>query len=552
MKIVYKFLFLLTFAGLIGVGSCKKYSELLNDPNNPSPDAADVDLYLNAIQLSFQNVFNDANGWGMGLTRMQVFYGPTYLAGISPTSMDGLWEDAYTGVIKHVDAMIPVAEAQGKYVHAGIAQILKAYTLFTLVDMLGDVPYTEANKGIDNINPSLDNGADVYAAGISLLDSAIDNLAQAPSAYPAIDLFFSSTGSGEAVKWRKVAKTLKFRAYMNTRLVDNSAASKIDALISEGDMITTDANEWAFRYGSKQSTPNNRHPNYNNNYVASGGAGDYIGTYFLYAVVAEKAVADPRRRYYFYRQTLTTPGNVQQQPCAYQAYPPQYPSGTPFCYFITAPGYWGRDHGDNSGIPPDGSLRTVWGAYPAGGKYDNSDGGATTLNTGGQGAGILPLWMSFFSDFEQAEAALTLGTAGDPRALLESGIRKSIARVMAFPGQINVSPAPSVGVPTQTNIDNYVSSVLSDYDAATTDDERLDVVLKEYYIALWGNGLDAYNMYRRTCRPKNMQPAILTSPGPFIRTMLYPSEYVNRNSTATQKSDVTTKTFWDTQGDCTY
>jgi hypothetical protein len=552
MRTSYKFLFILTLTAIIGLGSCKRYSELLENPNNPSPSAADVDLYLNAVQLSFSNVFNGANGFGMSLTRMQVFYGPTYASGYSPNSTDGLWTDAYTGVIKQTDAMIPVARAQGKYVHAAIAEILKAYTLFTMVDMLGDVPSTEADKGVEQTNPAADKGSAVYATAIALLDTAIADLAKTPSSYPLSDLFFTSSGSSEAANWRKTAKTLKFRAYMNTRLVDNSAASKISTLITDGDLITTDANEWTFRYGTRQSTPNNRHPNYNNNYVASGGAGDYIGTYYLYAIVAEKAVPDPRRRYYFYRQTLSTPGNAQQQPCAYQAKPAHYSSSTPYCYFITAPGYWGRDHADASGISPDGNLRTTWGAYPAGGKYDNSDGAATTLNTGGQGSGILPLWMSFFYDFERAEAALTLGVSGDPRAFLESGIRKSVARVMAFPGQIGVSPAPSVGIPTQTNIDNYVNSVLSDYDATTTNDQKLDVILKEYYIALWGNGLDAYNMYRRTCRPKNLQPALQASPGAFIRTMLYPSVYVNLNSNATQKPDVTVKTFWDTNGSCTY
>ena len=552
MRTLYKLLFILILPALVGLGSCKRFSELLENPNNPSPSSADVDLYLNAVQLSFANVFNDANGYGMGLTRMEIFYGPTYASGIAPNSMDGLWTDAYTGVIKQTDAMIPVARSQGKYVHAAIGEILKAYTLFTLVDMLGDVPNTEADKGVDQTNPAADKGAAVYAAAIGLLDSAIADLAKSPSSYPASDLFFTTTGSSEAVSWRKTAKTLKFRAYMNTRLVDNTAASKIAALIADGDLITSDANEWTFRYGTRQSTPNNRHPNYNNNYVASGGAGDYIGVYFLYSIVAEKPVPDPRRRYYFFRQTLSTPGNVQQQPCAYQAKPAHYSSSTPYCYFLTAPGYWGRDHGDASGIPPDGNLRTTWGSYPAGGRYDNSEGVATTLNTGGQGAGILPLWMSFFTDFERAEAALTMGVTGDPRTFLENGIRKSIARVMAFPGQIGVSPAPSVGIPSQTTIDNYVNYVLSQYDAATTNDERLDVVLKEYYIALWGNGLEAYNMYRRTCRPKNLQPALQAQPGAFIRTFLYPSVYVNLNSNATQKPDVTVKTFWDTNGNCTY
>lgn len=549
MKKIYKFLFV---AGmLVSIGSCKKFKDLLQDPNKPVPESANVDLYLNQVQLSFSNMFYGAEAPGGALTRMEVFYGPTYLNGYTPATFDGFWSTAYAGVIKNANALIPLARAQAKFTHAGIANVLKAYTMFTLVDMFGDVPYSESALGSANFNPKADKGRDVYNAALALLDTAIADLAKTPVAYPVNDLFYGITGTNQRTAWITVANTLKLRAYINTRLVDNTVGAKIQALITAGDLIDTDAEEFTFRFSSKQSNPNSRHPKYNNNYVASGGAGDYIGTYFLYALWAEKpsSALDPRRRYYTYRQTLSTPGTQQQQPCASNPVPAHYPAGTPYCYLNN--GLWGRDHGDNSGIPPDGQYRTVWGVYPAGGKFDNSDGTPTTLNMGGMGAGIHPIWMSFFTDFSLAEVALTIpGVGGNPRALLESGMRKSIARVMAFPAQIGTSASI---VPTQTQIDNYVNYVLAQYDAATNDDGRLDVVLKEYYLALWGNGLDAYNMYRRTCRPKNLQPAVQAAPGAFIRSFLYPSSYVGLNTNAQQKPDVTVKVFWDNNAaTCTY
>lgn len=549
MKKIYKFSLIVSM--IVIAGSCKKFKDLLNDPNRPAPGAADVDLYLNQVQLSFSDVYNAAQDFGAALTRMETFYGPTYQNGYSPNSFDGIWSSAYTGVIKNADAMIPLARQQARYTHAGIANILKAYTLFTLVDLFGDVPYAEANKGGDNLNPAVQSGKDVYSAAIALLDTAIADLAKTSAAYPLNDLFYSVRDTAESARWTTVAKTLKLRAYMNTRLVDNTVAAKIQALITANDLIDTDDEEFTFRYSTKQANPNSRHPKYNAGYVASGGASTYIGTYFLYALWAEKPspVFDPRRRFYTYRQTLATPGNQQQMACAYNTPPAHYPPGTPYCYIPG--GLWGRDHGDNSGIPPDGQLRTVWGVYPAGGKFDGNEGKPTKLNEGGQGAGILPIWMSFFTDFTLAEAALTLtGISGNPRVLLESGIRKSIARVIAFPAQIGTSASI---VPTPTQIDNYVNYVLAQYDAAATNDAKLDIVLKEYYIALWGNGIDAYNMYRRTCRPKNMQPALQAAPGPFIRSFFYPSSYVNLNTNAQQKPDVTVKVFWDTNtASCTF
>ena len=113
---------------------------------------------------------------------------------------------------------------------------------------------------------------------------------------------------------------------------------------------------------------------------------------------------------------------------------------------------------------------------------------------------------------------------------------------------VSRNPALVIGsdlIPNQAAVDAYVAEVLSRYDSAT---DKLDVVMKEYFIALWGNGIDAYNMYRRTRKPNNMVPLIdpqANSTASFPRTMLYPANYVNLNSNATQR-ETTEQVFWDT------
>jgi hypothetical protein len=144
----------------------------------------------------------------------------------------------------------------------------------------------------------------------------------------------------------------------------------------------------------------------------------------------------------------------------------------------------------------------------------------------------------------KAEAALVLGTTGDAKTLLESGIRKSFTKVLGFPATVGVT-VPAQFVPSQARLDAYVTKVLAAYDAATTTDQKLDVLIKEYYLALFGNGVNAYNTYRRTCKPSNMQPTLSPNPGVFISSHLYPSVHVNLNQNATQKSSVGVKVFWD-------
>lgn len=538
------------------MGACeKKFDKLLINPNNPAPESASADLYLNQVQLSFRTFFGQASSFGQEVSRHIVWYGPTYLNGYLPTSFDGIWSTAYTGVFKHANALIPIAEQERRFVNVAIAKILKAYTMMTMVDLFGNIPYDEANLGSENTNPALTQGNVVYGKAVTLLTEAIADLAKTPGSYPGTqDLYYGASNATGAGRWRTLAKTLLLRAYMNTRLVDNTVKGKIEALLTENDLINATASDFEFKFGSKNANPDVRHPSYSGNYNAAGSAGDYISTYFLFAVAQEKGLfnntesrneSDPRTRYYLYRQrTNFNEVDETSASCIASAPPAHYPASMPYC-LIDAGGFWGRDHGDNSGIPPDANRRTTWGIYPAGGDFDANQGTTVTLVRGGRGSGIHPIWQSSFTDFLRAEAVLTLGVAGDARALLESGVRKSIAKVLGYPATIGFTVNPSF-VPSTARIDAYVGKVLALYDAAGTNDAKLNVVIKEYWLALWGNGIDVYNAYRRTGKPTGMQLPRLEAAGEFTRSMLYPSDYVNLNLNATQKTTVGDRVFWDT------
>ena len=149
-----------------------------------------------------------------------------------------------------------------------------------------------------------------------------------------------------------------------------------------------------------------------------------------------------------------------------------------------------------------------------------------------------------FTNFLAAEAALS-GANGNPRSLLEAGVRASISKVLGYPATVGVS-VPSDKIPSPTKVTEYVDKVLARYDAATTNSERMEVIQQEYYIALWGNGVDAYNAYRRTGKPGGMSYTVAEAGGNMIRSHYYPSVLVNLNKNITQKTSVETKVFWDT------
>ena len=67
------------------------------------------------------------------------------------------------------------AADNGLTYHIGMGQVMQAYILLTLVDYFGDVPYTEALLGAENLNPAADSGQSVYNSALGLLDAAISN-----------------------------------------------------------------------------------------------------------------------------------------------------------------------------------------------------------------------------------------------------------------------------------------------------------------------------------------------------------------------------------------
>ncbi len=551
---------------IAGVSSCKKqFEKLLNNPNYPSPSTADVDLYLNEVQLDFNNFWTTAGDYGAQLARHQHWNGPFYRNGYTPSSFDGQWTTAYSGVLTNANALIPLAQSQRKYLQSGIARILMAYTMGTLVDNFGDVPYAEATLGNDNTIPKVDGGAAVYAAVQGLLDSAIADFAKPNMAtFVGNDLFYG----GSKANWLTLAKTLKLKFYMQTRLVDNAVTPKIQALLTENNLINTAAQDFVFRYGTSVTSPDSRHTHYASDYTNNGN-GEYLSNYFMWLVTTQKyggvpnnTSGDPRVRYYFYRQvgnynwatSATCPCFAKSQfdKSQFPAWYPSVPDKTPFC--TVGKGYHGRDHGDNSGGPPDASYTTAMGVYPAGGQFDANQFKPVTSTLGGQGAGINPIWLSSFTAFLKAEAALTLGitSAGTARSLLSAGVTASISKTMAFPATVNVTPDPAV-VPNSTQVTNYINLVLANYDTATTADSRLNIVMTEYYIALWGNGVEAYNNLRRTGKPAGIQIAVaVANPGFFMRSFFYPSVFVNRNSNAPAQKDpgnAVQKVFWDNNPD---
>jgi len=295
-----------------------------------------------------------------------------------------------------------------------------------------------------------------------------------------------------------------------------------------------------------------------------------MSNYFMWLVVGEKEVPDPRLRFYFYRQTsnsLNAEPNIYS--CVYNSGPPdansfpghyrEIDSDLPYC-IASQYGYYGRDHMNGSDIPPDDFARTSYGVYPGGAALDKSYFRSLSNwpEDGLKGSGIAPIFNSSFTHFQLAEFALESKNIAIAREYLKTGIHQSFSKLDKYIALIDTSrrfqgALPSggftIGQLLFANFDDlkaeYIESVLTEFDKSSAVELQLDIVVKEHLISLWGNALDAYNLYRRTGLPLNIQPSISPAPGSFPRTLLYPSVHVNRNENVSQKT-FSTPVFWDT------
>lgn len=555
-------IFLLASIGLFALNSCETTDlDQTVNPNNLSPDKADVEFLLNSSFIQFARATQRYGEFGSELTRIDYMFGGggSYLTAFNDVTFSTVWRQTYVQVYSDLKLMTPLAEEAGLSNHIGMGKVMQASLMLTTVDMFGDVPFSEALDP-SNLAPKLDSGADVYAAAIALLDQAIGHFNEGVTIGSNYEPFYGNNFTN----WIKLANSLKMKAYIQTRLVDNTAISKFEQIVSSGNYITQNSENFVWNWSTENINPQSRHPSYVENYQATGASG-YRSNWLMDYMNNDKSIADPRIRYYFYRQRNALPTNPTQQfqaiRCLVEPVPPHYTAaGVTYCFpgqdpSITSPpynladsqGYWGRDHGNREGLGPDNRLKTAAGIYPAGGRFDdNSFQGINGIDRGAFGAGITPILLSSTVDFWRAEAALN-GGSGDAATHIANGISKSISYVRTFDSRyadtsrpINVDFIPAAGDDA-----TYIAEATAAFNTASGA-AKLDVLAKEFFVSLYGNGIDAYNFYRRTGAPSDIQLHINPSPGGFVRSNLYPASEANNNPNVPQKPGVTQRVFWDT------
>jgi len=543
MKRIFKYLIVTVLAAGTMFYSCEttELEDLVN-PNALTPDQANADLLFNAVQVNFLGAMQDMQYNGAALGRISYMSGRDYYQNFSSGTVSSAWSNLYSGMLPDIARMEALnGEDNALTLHLGISKALAAHVLMGIVDSVGDVPWSEAGDPDTYPSPAVDDDKDVYDAAMLMLDEAqahIEASLNAPT-FTGNDLYYNA----DTDNWIKYINTLRFRYHVT---VGTEPATILDFISSNPIISTADA-DLQFNYGDQELQPDTRHPFYQSDYTTSG-ANIYQSSWLMDLMDGDQSEwlsywnvdgnnagytsdmkvnitsDDPRRRYYFYRQSWVTPGSSAMffytSPTTGAGYSYAWPiefdgagtytdGETLSCSLQLQPihleftpdgnidhgsfgteygrwcanflGYWGRHHGNDEGTPPDNFTRTASGVYPAGGSFDNQPDipdygvhvetslgdfptGGVWQGYGGGGAGIWPIYLSSYVHFMVAETQLAAGQTALAAQSMRTAMEHSMAKVTSMS---SVDPdADPTYFATQAEITAFIDMKIAEFENA--------------------------------------------------------------------------------------
>ena len=228
------------FTVLFSLISCEGLVDGINDnPNAITTDKLEAGvLLLKGIQLASVGVqvghqARIGSMWSGQSIGLILLYKSIAEYNISAEETNGLWQNAYQGIIKQSKVMREqTAQSPLAKLYSGITKTIEAQTFGTLASLFGDIPFSEAGNDAFP-NPKFESQKAVFEGVQKMLDEAISDLEAAPTAAVPEDLFYA----GNKTRWIKAANTTKARFYMITREYDKALASAKKGILAKADAM---------------------------------------------------------------------------------------------------------------------------------------------------------------------------------------------------------------------------------------------------------------------------------------------------------------------------
>ncbi len=480
----------------------------INTNPNTLPTASPNYVFTNAENTSAANMVSPnetGSYWAGQWTQSNGYIISTTLFAYNFTNGDFNYWDGYYDNLNDYQFVIDNADAYNQKFLKGPAKVMKALLMQQLVDMYGNVPYSDALKGVGSLAPKFDDQKAVYEDLIKLLDEAIVDIKANTfaSAFTNSDIIFK----GNTTKWARFANSLKLRILMRQARISGRDAyikTEINKIVSEGSGFITGEDVGVGGTGFFLATAGKLNPLYDRwGYDANG---------------AKRALNNfPRLTQYLVNSLKTSKDTLRLKRIAYATGGEGTTAGVSSKAEL-AVNYVGVPFGASSGFLPAGSSALgpsllVKGAYDK--PYILLTASEVQLN--------LAEAKQRFSDVSLPNTA---------KAYFEEGITQSFRTLGA-----NVAAAAAFKT---SKIENY------DWDASTN---KLNAIAIQKWVTFTNfSGLEAWSEYRKTGLPVTPQSIQVPDSKRPVR-FFYPNTESGANQanvTAQGTIDAfATRLFWD-------
>lgn len=347
-----------------------------------------------------------------------------------------------------------------------MAQLFRVYTMQMVASLQGPLPYSKVSDG--DFYVAYDDEQTAWHAMFEDLDAAIDEIQSAATSGSTPLASVDRVYNGDNSKWLKFANTLKLRMAIRISNADPEyAREKAEEAVASG--VMESINDSAY------DNLNGRYPNgwYQVGYSWGGEvkANACIVSYM-------NGYNDPRRAAYFTTQTASTADG--------------------------APAYMGVRSGIEDAVP------SVYINY-SGLVYE--DLGSSEP---------MPVMLAAEASFLRAEGALKgWDMGGDAGTFYEQGVRLSfeewgVSGADAYLADNTSVPAGYTDYVNGANSCTNLSKITIEWDENATDDEKLERIITQKWIAGYPNGLEGWCDFRRTGYPYIFPPRDNNSVSPRL------------------------------------
>ena len=205
---------------LFALFSCQKdWLDINTNPNTLPSSTPDYTFAAGANRIAATLGPNELGEYYSGhWTQSSTYIISNTIFGYQFTNSTFDYYSGYYDILKDLDYAVQGAATNPNLAYfGGAARVLKAYVFQMLVDIHGNVPYTDALKGLGSLAPKFDDQKAIYEDLIKMLDTAVTILKANPllGLYSGSDIVFGSGGaSSAATKWIQFANSLKLRILM--------------------------------------------------------------------------------------------------------------------------------------------------------------------------------------------------------------------------------------------------------------------------------------------------------------------------------------------------